>query len=72
MKIPLEAYSADLTDFQFRLLATICHLAGSEGRVEASAEALGIASGNVTGKTVRRGLAALESWVHQQNQDEEG
>ena len=60
MKIPLEAYSADLTDFQFRLLATICHLAGSEGRVEASAEALGIASGNVTGKTVRRGLAALE------------
>ena len=60
MKIPLEAYSSNLTDFQFRLLATLCHLAGSEGRVEASAEALGIASGNVTEKTVRRGLTALE------------
>jgi len=60
VKVPLEAYSADLTDFQFRLLATLCHLAGSEGRVEASAEALGIASGRVTEKTVRRGLAALE------------
>ena len=60
MKIPLEAYSANLTDFQFRLLAVICHLSGSEGRLQASAESLGIASGNVTEKTVRRGLVALE------------
>ena len=60
MNVPVEAYSANLTDFQFRLLATICHLAGSEGRFKASAAQLGIATGNVTEKTVRRGLLALE------------
>jgi hypothetical protein len=60
VRIPLEAYSANLTDFQFRLLATVCHLATSEGRLETTAGSLGIASGNVTEKTVRRGLAALE------------
>ncbi len=60
MKIPLEAYSANLTDYQFRLLATICHLAGSEGRLQTSAAQLGIETGNVHEKTVRRGLIALE------------
>lgn len=60
MRIPQEAYTANLTDFQFRLLATICHLAGSEGRLQASAAQLGIETGNVHEKTVRRGLAALE------------
>ena len=60
MKIPPEAYTADLTDYQFRLLATICHLAGSEGRLETTNGALGIETGNVTEKTVRRGLLALE------------
>jgi hypothetical protein len=60
VRIPLEAYSANLTDYQFRLLATICHLAGSEGRLKASAESLGIETGGVNEKTVRRGLLALE------------
>lgn len=60
MRIPHEAYTANLTDYQFRLLATICHLAGSEGRIQASAAQLGIETGNVHEKTVRRGLAALE------------
>ena len=60
MRIPHEAYTADLTDYQFRLLATICHLAGSGGRLQASAAQLGIETGNVHEKTVRRGLAALE------------
>jgi hypothetical protein len=60
VKIPLEAYSANLTDYQFRLLATICHLAGSEGRLQTSAAQLGIETGNVHEKTVRRGLIALE------------
>lgn len=60
MRIPVEAYSADLTDFQFRLLATICHLAGSEGRLETTNSLLGTQTGNVTEKTVRRGLLALE------------
>lgn len=60
MRIPLEAYSANLTDYQFRLLATICHLSGSEGHLQASAESLGIETGGVNEKTVRRGLLALE------------
>jgi hypothetical protein len=60
VRIPHEAYTANLTDYQFRLLATICHLAGSEGRLKASAAQLGIETGNVHEKTVRRGLAALE------------
>lgn len=60
MRIPHEAYTANLTDYQFRLLATICHLAGSGGRLQASADQLGIETGNVHEKTVRRGLAALE------------
>ena len=60
MRIPHEAYTADLTDYQFRLLATMCHLAGSGGRIQASAAQLGIETGNVHEKTVRRGLAALE------------
>ena len=60
MKIPAEAYSANLTDFQFRLLATICHLAGSEGRLQTTNAVLGSQTGNVNEKTVRRGLLALE------------
>jgi len=60
LRIPLEAYSANLTDYQFRLLATICHLSGSEGHLQASAESLGIETGGVNEKTVRRGLLALE------------
>jgi hypothetical protein len=61
MKIPAEAYSANLTDFQFRLLATICHLAGSEGRLQTTNTLLGSQVGGVNEKTVRRGLLALEN-----------
>jgi hypothetical protein len=60
VKIPVEAYSANLTDYQFRLLAVLCHLAGARGPVKASAAELGIQTGNVHEKTVRRGLKALE------------
>ena len=60
MRIPLEAYSAELTDYQFRLFATICHLAGSSGGFKATAAELGRQTGNVHERTVRRGLKALE------------
>ena len=59
MRIPPEAYSAPITDYQFRLLATICHLAGSRGQFKASAEELGRQTGNVHERTVRRALKAL-------------
>ena len=59
MRIPPEAYSAPITDYQFRLLATICHLAGSRGRFKASAEELGRHTGNAHERTVRRALKAL-------------
>jgi len=36
-----EAYTAQLTDYQFRLLATICHLQGSGGRFKTSVAELG-------------------------------
>ena len=59
--MPSKAFYAGLTDYQFRLLATICHLAGSEGRLKASAVELSIETGNVHPKTVRRALKALEN-----------
>ena len=60
MQIPLEAYSASLTDFQFRLLAVLCLKSGSEGRLQVSVAELCIETGGVGEKTVRRGLLALE------------
>ena len=60
MRVPPEAFSADLTDYQFRLLITICHLAGFKRSVKASAGELSILTGNVHQKTVRRALKALE------------
>lgn len=60
MQIPSEAYSSKLTDYQFRLLATICHLSGQKRSYKASAEQLAIETGNVHPKTVRRALKALE------------
>ena len=60
MEIPVEAYTSDLTDFQFRLLAVICLKSGPEGRLKASAAELGTLTGGVGEKTVRRGLVALE------------
>lgn len=58
--MPSEAFYADLTDYQFRLLATICHLTGSRGPLKASARELAVSTGNVHPKTVRRALQALE------------
>lgn len=60
MRIPAEAYSADLTDYQFRLLATICHLQGSGGRFKTSVAELGIQTGKTSDRTVRTALKALE------------
>ena len=60
MQIPSEAFSANLTDYQFRLLAVLCHVGGSRGSVKASAAELGTQTGNVHVKTVRRALKALE------------
>lgn len=59
--MPSEAFYANLTDYQFRLFVTICHLAGSKRLLKASAAELAIETGNVHPKTVRRALQALES-----------
>jgi len=61
VRIPAEAYSANLTDYQFRLLATICHLQGSGGRFKTSVAELGRQTGKSSDKTVRTALKALES-----------
>ena len=60
MHIPEGAFSAKLTDYQFRLLIVLCHLSGSEGVVKASIARLQGETGNVHEKTVRRALKALE------------
>lgn len=60
MRIPSEAYSANLTDYQFRLLATICHLQGSGGRFKTSTAELGRQTGKTSDRTVRTALKALE------------
>ena len=60
MRIPAEAYTANLTDYQFRLLATICHLQGSGGRFKTSVAELGIQTGKTSDRTVRTALKALE------------
>ena len=60
MRIPVEAYSANLTDYQFRLLATICHLQGSGGRFKTSVAELGTQTGKTSDRTVRTALKALE------------
>ena len=60
MQMPSEAYSANLTDYQFRLLAVLCHLSGSRGSLRIAAGELCVLTGSVHVKTVRRGLKALE------------
>jgi len=60
VEIPLEAYSADLTDFQFRLLAILCLKSGSEGRFKTSVADLCALTGKSSDKTVRSALKALE------------
>jgi len=61
VKIPQEAFTAPLTDYQFRLLVVLCRFAGSRGRFKASIEVLGRETDKKSDKTVRRALKALES-----------
>jgi len=60
VEIPDKAYSANITNYQFRLFATICHLQGAEGRFKTSVAKLGIETGKSSDKTVRTALKALE------------
>lgn len=60
MQIPSEAYDANITDFQFRLLALLCRFAGPGGLVQTSVAELCIASGKKSDKTVRTALQGLE------------
>jgi len=60
VEIPVEAYSAPLTDFQFRLLAILCLKSGSEGRFKTSVAELCALTGKSSDKTVRSALKALE------------
>jgi hypothetical protein len=59
--LPPEAYTADITDFQFRLLAILCRLAGPGGLVQASAAELCAETGKRSDKTVRSALKGLEA-----------
>jgi hypothetical protein len=59
--LPPEAYTANITDFQFRLLAILCRLAGPGGLVQASAAELCAESGKRSDKTVRSALKGLEA-----------
>jgi hypothetical protein len=58
--LPPEAYVADITDFQFRLLAVLCRLAGPGGLVKASVAELCVETGKKSDKTVRSALQGLE------------
>jgi hypothetical protein len=58
--IPAEAYSANITDFQFRLFAILCRLAGPGGLIEASVAQLCIETGKTSDKTIRSALQGLE------------
>ncbi len=60
MYIPTEAYSANITDFQFRLFAILCRLAGPGGLIEASVAQLCIETGKTSDKTIRSALQGLE------------
>ena len=60
VNIPLEAYSAKITDFQFRLFAILCRLAGPGGLLQTSVAELCVASNKQSDKTVRTALQGLE------------
>ena len=60
MYIPLEAYSAKITDFQFRLFAILCRLAGPGGLIQTSVAQLCVETGKSSDKTVRNALQGLE------------
>ena len=60
MEIPSKAYTASLTDYQFRLLATMCRLSGAKGGFKASIAELSNQTGNPSDSTVRRAIKALQ------------
>lgn len=61
MYIPSEAYSAKITDFQFRLFAILCRFAGPSGLVETTVAQLCIETGKTSDKTIRSALQGLEA-----------
>ena len=61
MRIPLEAFSGILTDYQFRLLVTMYQLSGSKGRFKTSVAELCRQTNKNSDRTVRTALKALES-----------
>lgn len=61
MQIPEGAYSADITDYQFRLLAFMCLNSGSDGRLQASVAELGSQTGKSSDRTVRDAIKALQA-----------
>jgi hypothetical protein len=61
VRIPSEAFSGLLTDYQFRLLVTIHQLSGSRGRFKTSVAELCRQTNKNSDRTVRTALKALES-----------
>jgi DNA-binding PadR family transcriptional regulator len=59
--IPPEAYSANITDFQFRLFAILCRSAAPGGLVETTVAQLCIETGKASDKTIRSALQGLEA-----------
>ena len=59
-EIPEEAYSGQISDYEFRLLAFLCRNSGHKGYVDASVGDMAIGTGDVSIKTVRRALQGLE------------
>ena len=58
--LPPEAFTADISDFEFRLLAVLCRLAGPGGLLQASTAELCAETGKKSDKTVRSALQGLE------------
>ena len=58
--LPPEAYTADITDFEFRLLAVLCRLAGPGGLLKTSVAELCAETGKRSDKTVRSAIKGLE------------
>ena len=60
MKMPHRAFLAPITDYQFRLLTFLCHKSSSDGSLSIDIDQMRLGTGNVSEKTVRRALKALE------------
>ena len=61
MDYPDISLTTKLSSYQFRLLYTLCHISGSEGRVKASTHELAELTGKANEKTVRGALKELEA-----------